>query len=51
MFVEFPQDESTFGLGDQFMLGSALLIKPVIEKGQKSVETYLPISRVIKSIL
>jgi hypothetical protein len=46
MFVEFPADENTFGIGDQFMLGSAILIKPVVEKSQKSVEVYLPNIRV-----
>lgn len=46
MFVEFPTDENSFSIGDQFMLGPAILIKPVVEPSQKSVEVYLPNSRV-----
>jgi alpha-glucosidase (family GH31 glycosyl hydrolase) len=42
MFVEFPSDEVTFSMGDQYMLGNALLIKPVVEAKQKNVEVYLP---------
>jgi alpha 1,3-glucosidase len=47
MFVEFPSDEVAFSIGDQFMLGKALLIKPVVEAKQKNVEVYLPESVVI----
>lgn len=39
---EFPEVEATFGIDDQFLLGSAILIKPVTEQGQKSVSVYLP---------
>lgn len=39
---EFPSDEATFGIDDQFMLGPALLVKPVVEAGQQSVSVYLP---------
>lgn len=42
MVSEFPGDEHTFGLGDQFMLGKGLLIKPVVRKDQSSVDVYLP---------
>lgn len=50
MFVEFPTDEASFTVGDQFMLGSSILVKPVVKPSQKSVEVYLPNSRV-RSIL
>ncbi|TPX67212.1 hypothetical protein SpCBS45565_g03933 [Spizellomyces sp. 'palustris'] len=42
MVSEFPEDENTFGMGDQFMLGKGLLIKPVVQKDQSSVDVYLP---------
>jgi alpha-glucosidase (family GH31 glycosyl hydrolase) len=30
MWQEFPADENTFGLADQFMFGSQLLIAPKV---------------------
>jgi alpha-glucosidase (family GH31 glycosyl hydrolase) len=42
MMQEFPSDPATFSMDDQFMLGSAIVIKPVAQQGQTEVETYLP---------
>ena len=42
MMQEFSADEATFGMDDQFMLGPAILVKPVTEAGQQSVSVYLP---------
>ena len=42
MFTEFPDDETTFAMDDQWMIGSALLVKPVTEEGQTSTDVYLP---------
>jgi alpha 1,3-glucosidase len=42
MFSEFPDDEDTFALDDQWMVGSALLVKPVTAAGVDSVLVYLP---------
>jgi len=42
LWVEFPQDDQTFGIEDQWLLGSDLLIKPVTSPGQRSVTVYLP---------
>nr|KAJ3422824.1 hypothetical protein HK105_006120 [Polyrhizophydium stewartii] len=42
MVQVFPSDEATFAMDDQFMLGSALLVKPVSAKDQASVDVYLP---------
>lgn len=50
MFSEFPADEATFSMGDQFMLGSAILVKPVVEEKQKTVEVYLPKSMVFQNL-
>ncbi|KAG0258249.1 hypothetical protein BG011_003404 [Mortierella polycephala] len=33
MFVEFPEDEAVFGMDDQYMVGNALLVKPVSKPG------------------
>jgi mannosyl-oligosaccharide alpha-1,3-glucosidase len=41
MMYEFPGDEKTFAMDDQFMLGNALVIKPVTAKDQKVVDIYL----------
>lgn len=46
MVYEFPDDEYSFEEGDQYMLGSGLLIRPVTQAGQKSVDVYLPKSDV-----
>eukprot|EP00842_Homolaphlyctis_polyrhiza_P006207 jgi/Hompol1/6588/HPOL_000454-RA len=42
MMYEFPQDEATFAMDDQFLLGSAILVKPVVAIDQTSVDVYLP---------
>lgn len=34
MWYEYPRDNLTFGITDQFMFGSALLAAPKVEKGQ-----------------
>ncbi|KAF9182981.1 hypothetical protein BGZ51_004318 [Haplosporangium sp. Z 767] len=33
MFLEFPEDEAVFGMDDQYMVGNALLVKPVSKPG------------------
>jgi len=42
MWVEFPRDEHTFDMESQFMVGHALLVKPVTEEGAKTTDIYLP---------
>lgn len=42
MMMEFPNDVNTFAMDDQFMLGDALMIKPVTSNDQTSVDVYLP---------
>lgn len=42
LWVEFPDDKSVWGSDDSFMLGDALLIKPVVEKGATTASVYLP---------
>lgn len=33
MFTEFPEDEAVFAMDDQYMVGNALLVKPVSKPG------------------
>ncbi|KAI7830303.1 glycosyl hydrolases family 31-domain-containing protein [Gamsiella multidivaricata] len=33
MFTEFPEDETVFAMDDQYMVGDALLVKPVTKPG------------------
>ena len=44
LWHEFPTDEKTRTIDDQFMWGSAILISPVVNQGQVSREIYLPTS-------
>ncbi|XP_078516731.1 neutral alpha-glucosidase AB isoform X1 [Lissotriton helveticus] len=42
LWVEYPEDISTFGIDDQFLLGSAILAHPVSEQAAHGVQMYLP---------
>lgn len=42
MFYEFPEDDRCATLSDQYMLGHALLIAPVLAPGQRERTLYLP---------
>lgn len=42
LILEYPRDENTFKVDDQFMFGEALLIAPVVEEGVKNRNVYLP---------
>lgn len=42
MFAEFPLSEPTFTMDDQWMVGSALLVKPVTDAGATSAQVYFP---------
>lgn len=40
MFVEFPKDPATFAMEDQFMVGNALLVKPITKQGETQTTVY-----------
>jgi alpha-D-xyloside xylohydrolase len=42
LFMDFPQDPNVATIGDEYMLGPALLVAPVTEQGMQSRTVYLP---------
>nr|KAF6386844.1 hypothetical protein mMyoMyo1_005488 [Myotis myotis] len=42
LWVEFPDELETFGVEDEYMLGSALLVHPVTEPKATVVDVFLP---------
>lgn len=42
LFFDYPDDTTTYRLGNQYMFGNAMMVAPVIEKGQESINVYLP---------
>lgn len=42
LWLNFPSDKGTYHIDSQFMLGSGLLISPVVTQGATSVEAYFP---------
>jgi alpha-glucosidase (family GH31 glycosyl hydrolase) len=44
-FVHYPRDPEVYGLDYQFMVGSELMVAPVLDPGEDMVEVYLPAGR------
>lgn len=42
LFFDYPEDDKTYDMQDQFLIGSNLLVKPVVEEDMKSVAVYFP---------
>ncbi|EFO91118.1 hypothetical protein CRE_30413 [Caenorhabditis remanei] len=42
LFFEFPKDEETLEISEQFLWGSALMIAPALYQGQSKVHAYFP---------
>jgi alpha 1,3-glucosidase len=42
LWANYPDDIKTFAMQDQHLVGDALLVHPVTDKGASSVEVYLP---------
>lgn len=42
LWIEFPEKLETFGVEDEYMLGNALLVYPVMDKEAKAVSVLLP---------
>jgi sulfoquinovosidase len=41
-FIAYPQDPEVLGLEYQFMVGPELMVAPVLDPGEGTVEVYLP---------
>jgi alpha-glucosidase (family GH31 glycosyl hydrolase) len=44
-FVHYPDDPEVYGLDYQFMVGPDLMVAPVLDPGEETVEVYLPAGR------
>jgi alpha-glucosidase (family GH31 glycosyl hydrolase) len=44
-FVTYPRDPEVYHLDYQFMVGSELMVAPVLDPGEDTVEVYLPAGR------
>jgi alpha-glucosidase len=42
LLLEFPQDERTYGMEEQFLFGPSLLVAPVLREAATEREVYLP---------
>ena len=42
LWFNFPADEATVDLDEQFMLGKSVLVSPVLHQGQSFVDAYFP---------
>lgn len=42
LFMDFPDDPQVRDIGDQYMLGPAFLVAPVVQPGQTQRDVYLP---------
>jgi alpha-glucosidase (family GH31 glycosyl hydrolase) len=42
LWLTFPEDVQTFTSDESYMLGDAILVHPVLEKGQTAVDVYFP---------
>jgi len=42
LFMEYPQDEEAVKVDDQFLFGEEILVAPVLKKGERVKQLYLP---------
>jgi alpha 1,3-glucosidase len=42
LFFDYVDEEETYDIQDQFLIGSNLLVKPVVDEGVDSLQVYLP---------
>jgi alpha-glucosidase len=42
LYLSYPRDPKVYGMADEYMFGSSLLVAPVVTRGQQSRNVYLP---------
>ena len=42
VWFQFPEEEASFAVEDEHLVGDALLVRPVTKPGATSVEVYFP---------
>lgn len=42
LWTEFPTEEATFTIDDEYLLGKSILVHPVTDQGATSVQVYFP---------
>lgn len=42
LWMEYPKDKSTYTIDNQFLLGDALLVRPITNQGENDVSVYFP---------
>ena len=42
LFFEFPDDNKTYDIVNQYMFGKSMMLIPIIERSQESIKIYLP---------
>lgn len=42
LWVEFPEDEGSFDIDYEHLIGSALLVRPVVTEGANTASVYFP---------
>jgi alpha-D-xyloside xylohydrolase len=48
MFFDFPKDEKSYQVEDQFLFGPDLLVAPVLYEGARARQVYLPAGTIWK---
>lgn len=41
-WVDFPEDEASYGIDYEHLIGSALLVRPVVDEGAVTASVYFP---------
>ena len=50
LFFDFPEDETTYTVSDEYLFGPDLLVAPVVELGARSRRVYLPAGSAWRSV-
>ncbi|XP_012940746.1 neutral alpha-glucosidase AB isoform X2 [Aplysia californica] len=42
IWMEYPKETNVFAMDDEYLLGDAILVKPVVDQGQTDIAVYFP---------